>query len=168
MPSTAEILEARKRPQDQQREEEDAARLHFGKEFDCTKPDGDGNTVIALNNSETRLLINAALAQRHRDQGEIKREDDEEEDFSLNNEVLRKTQEYLSIFARFKDEQTISAVEHLLKAPENADLHPFEVAQLANLLCDDAEEAISLIPSLQYKKSEEDLQVLLDHLRRFG
>lgn len=44
--------------------------------------------------------------------------------------VLRKTQEYLSIFARFRDEQTVSAVEHLLKSPENSNLHPFEIAQL--------------------------------------
>lgn len=44
--------------------------------------------------------------------------------------IVRKTQEYLSTFARFKDEQTVSDVEHLLKGPENANLHPFEIAQL--------------------------------------
>jgi hypothetical protein len=46
---------------------------------------------------------------------------------------VRKTQEYLSIFARFRDEDTVSAVEHILKTPENAGLHPFEIAQLGTL-----------------------------------
>lgn len=172
--STSTILQERRRPhQTAQREEEDAAKLYFGPEFDVrqTSHEGTEAPLIALNLSETRLLINAALQQRRRDnEGESSGDmnDEDEEDFSNSNEILRKTQEYLSVFARFKDEQTVSAAEHLLKSQENADLHPFEIAQLGSLVCEDAEEAKTLIPSLAYKKNDEELQVLLDNLRRFG
>jgi DNA-directed RNA polymerase II subunit RPB4 len=42
--------------------------------------------------------------------------------------VLIKTQEYLEIFARFKQKESIEAVEHILMA--QTDLDPFERAQL--------------------------------------
>lgn len=77
---------------------------------------------------------------------------------------MRKTQEHLSIFARFRDEQTVTAVEGLLKSPENQDLHPFEVAQLGSLTCEEAEEAKTLIPSLANKKTDEELQLILDQV----
>lgn len=55
-------------------------------------------------------------------------------------------------------------MEHLLKSGDNADLHPFEIAQLGSLACDEADEVKTLIPSLANKKSDEELQVLLDHV----
>lgn len=78
--------------------------------------------------------------------------------------VLRKTQEYLSIFARFRNEETVTAVENLLKSTENADLHPFEVAQLGSLACEEADEAKTLIPSLAKKKTDEELQLILSQV----
>jgi DNA-directed RNA polymerase II subunit RPB4 len=68
------------------------------------------------------------------------------------------------VFSRFRNEQTVSAVEHLLKSGDNADLHPFEIAQLGSLACDEADEAKTLIPSLTSKKTDDELQVLLDHV----
>lgn len=169
---SASILKARRRPNASANEEEDATKLEFGSEFTIPQigPDGQEVPLFALNLSETRLLINAALSQRRKDAniGDEPMLDEEEEDFADSNEILRKTREYLSTFARFKDEQTVNAVENLLKSSENADLHPFEVAQLGSLLCEDSEEAKTLIPSLAYKKSDEELQVLLDQLRRFA
>ncbi|KAK9454105.1 HRDC-like protein [Dipodascopsis uninucleata] len=154
----------------------DASVLKLGPEFEVKQISHDGveTPLIALNLSEARLLMIAAMRQRRRemtgqgsfddmDQDEI----DEEELFS-SNPIMRKTQEYLSVFARFRDEETVSAVEHLLKSPENADLHPFEIAQLGSLSCEEAEEAKTLIPSLANKKTDEELQTLLDNLRRFG
>lgn len=168
------ILRARRRPRGGSAEEEDATKLDFGPEYTIPQyaPDGQEEALFCLNLSETRLLINAALAQRKQDptgaNDAVAMVDDDEEDFADSNEVLRKTREYLSTFARFKDEQTVNAVEHLLKSSENVDLHPFEIAQLGSLVCDDAEEAKTLIPSLAFKKNDEDLQVLLDQLRRFS
>lgn len=190
--STSTIAQGRRKPTQNIIDDEDASELKLGPEFDITQitHDGTETPLITLNLSETRLLINTALRQRRReenagnDMDDVEDNDnDDEEDFSNSNEVLRKTQEYLSIFARFRDEQTVSAVEHLLKSPENANLHPFEVAQLGkfrhkkfaialrnrsnsvgSLACEEAEEAKTLIASLGDKKSDQELQVLLDQV----
>lgn len=153
-------------------EEEDSTKLQFGPDFSFDPANSeDDRGLFALNLSETRLLVQAALKQRRGPGAALENSGDmeeDEEDYGGSNEVLRKSQEYLATFARFRDPQTVNAVEHLLKSVENADLHPFEVAQLGSLAIDDAEEAKTLIPSLAFKKSDEELQVLLDHLRRFG
>uniref|UniRef100_A0A060TC49 ARAD1D36894p n=1 Tax=Blastobotrys adeninivorans TaxID=409370 RepID=A0A060TC49_BLAAD len=177
--STSTIQQRRKRPTQNITEEEDASQLKLGPEFDIEQITHDGvkTPLITLNLSETRLLINAAIKQRRKEaaaaagqdfEDENTNDDDDEEDFSNSNEVLRKTQEYLALFARFRNEQTVGAVETLLKSDDNADLHPFEIAQLGSLACDEADEAKTLIPSLASKKTDQELQVLLDHLRRFG
>lgn len=176
--------ELRRRRRNPSLEEEDATKLMFGPDFEMDKYHPEHTNAVPLNLSQTRLLIQTAMQQRNKDTlgpnapqelqnaiagtasagaGEA-----EEEGFEGANEVLRKTQEYLATFARFRDEQTATAVDRLLDSTENSNLHPFEIAQLGSLVCDDAEEAKSLIPSLSVKKSDEELQVLLDHLRRFG
>lgn len=101
--------------------------------------------------------------------------------------VLLKTQDYLDIFARFKQKENIEAVERILTAHD--DLEPFERAQLGrdsalrlphmvclvevgltafvgSLCCESAEEAKTLIPSLVNKKSDEELQELLDEISK--
>ncbi|KAK9480723.1 HRDC-like protein [Lipomyces japonicus] len=157
-------------------EDVDASVLKLGPEFEVNQVSSDGveTPLIALNLSEARLLMLAAMRQRKMEMNgrgfdDIENDDElgEEEQFS-SNPILRKTQEYLSSFARFRDEETVSAVEQLLKSPENADLHPFELAQLGSLSCEDSEEAKTLVPSLSNKKTDEELQSLLDNLRRFG
>lgn len=93
---------------------------------------------------------------------------------------LSKTLDYLEVFARFKDEENIKAVERLLNS--HTELEMFERSQLGmfprivsivfadtgtgSLCCDNAEEAKSLIPSLQNKISDGDLQELLDELTK--
>ncbi|KAK9315968.1 HRDC-like protein [Lipomyces starkeyi] len=158
-------------------EDVDASVLKLGPEFDVKQVSHDGEEMplIALNLSEVRLLMMAAMRQRRREmngQGggydDMEQDDMDEEELLSSNQIVRKTQEYLSIFARFRDEDTVSAVEHILKTPENAGLHPFEIAQLGSLSCEDAEEAKTLIPSLANKKSDQELQALLDSLRRYG
>ncbi|KAK9473146.1 HRDC-like protein [Dipodascopsis tothii] len=154
----------------------DAAVLSLGPEFEAKQVSADGieTPLIALNLSEARLLMIAAMRQRQREmngQGgydDMAADDMDEDELLSSNPVMHKTQEYLSIFARFKDEETVSAVEHLLKSPENAELHPFEIAQLGSLSCEEAEEAKTLVPSLAAKKTDQELQALLDNLRRYG
>ncbi|CEP24244.1 unnamed protein product [Cyberlindnera jadinii] len=172
-------------------EEENAATLNLGPEFDIHQigHDGEVSDLIALNLSEARILIRSALKMRKKvmtPNGEFKDtadvdmddlDDDDGNDEDNNeiakaaiavgaNEVLKKTLDYLSAFSRFRDTETVAAVEALLKAPENSDLHPFEVAQLGSLACDDVDEAKTLIPSLANKKSDDELKTILNQLSR--
>lgn len=78
-----------------------------------------------------------------------------------NNKDLKNTMEYLTNFSRFRDQETVSAVIQLLKS---VGLHPFEVAQLGSLACDTADEAKTLIPSLNNKISDDDLERILKEL----
>ncbi|CCH44684.1 DNA-directed RNA polymerase II subunit [Wickerhamomyces ciferrii] len=175
-------------------EEENAANLQLGSEFDIRQYDHDGEPMdlIALNLSEARIIIRSALKERKkimtpngefRDQPlETLDQDDENDEANSNdddnneiakaaiavgaNEVLKKTLDHLSTFSRFRDTQTCSAVEQLLKSPENSNLHPFELAQLGSLACDDVDEAKTLIPSLTNKKTDAELQNILNQLSR--
>ena len=183
-------------------DEENAAVLKLGPEFQLTQitNTGEEQQLIALNLSETRLLIRAALKERKRNQKPKSRanqlsqlgsdepmDSDEDEDEDLNNtkedeisnmelagpnlnEVIHKTLNYLTNFARFKNRLSCETVEKLLNDfNEHCKeyLHPFEIAQLGTLECEDAEEAKSLIPSLQNKVFDVQLQSLLTELRKY-
>lgn len=177
-----------------QDEEENAATLNLGQEFEVQQVghDGEVSDLITLNLSEARILIRSALKMRKKimtPNGEFKdttdldmddmddMDDDHGNDDDNNeiakaaiavgaNEVLKKTLDYLSVFSRFRDTETVAAVEALLKAPENSDLHPFEISQLGSLACEDVDEAKTLIPSLANKKSDDELQNILNQLSR--
>ena len=62
----------------------------------------------------------------------------------LMHRVMKKSQEYLNSFARFKTTEAIHAVERVLR--NDPDLHKFEIAQLGSLCPEEAEEAKTLIP----------------------
>ncbi|DAA72756.1 DNA-directed RNA polymerase II subunit [Trichophyton mentagrophytes] len=114
---------------------------------------GEFQHVPTLSLSEARLVINKVLDLRRK--GESKFEE---------RETLVKTQDYLEVFARFKEKENIEAVERLLSA--HTELEFFERSQLGSLCCDNAEEAKSLIPSIGNKISDADLQELLDELTK--
>lgn len=166
----------------QPEDEENAAELKLGPEFQLEQIDHKGNTsqLVALNLSEARILLRTALKERkdmiqrlngvqisYNAQGDI----DDEELAKLStapgaNEMLNKTLSHLTKFARFKDPETCTAVEALLTGTENSELHPFEIAQLGSLSCEDVDEAITLIPSLNEKRERVDIQRILDELNR--
>lgn len=165
--------------------EENATDLKFGPEFQETQLTHSGNveSLVALNSSEARLLIRMNLNSRRndlrREQGETVEQseydscDHIDDDTLLNvalapqaNEVLRKTLDYLSSFARFADDKTVAAADGILKSDENENLHPFEIAQLGSLDLEESDEAFSLIPSLVNKKSKREIQTILDELNR--
>lgn len=166
-------------------DEENASLLKLGPEFQLTQitNSGDREQLIALNLSETRLLIRAALKERRlrTDNKQFADDDDEEherEDEMANielagpnsNEIVHKTLNYLSTFSRFKNSSSTETVEKLLNdfsSNAKEPLHPFELAQLGNLECEDAEEAKSLIPSLASKVSDVQLRTLLTELRKY-
>ncbi|KAL2860788.1 uncharacterized protein BJX67DRAFT_375800 [Aspergillus lucknowensis] len=114
---------------------------------------GADQNTHTLSLSEARLVISKVLENKRR--GGKKYEEPEN---------LTKTLDYLEIFARFKDEENIKAVERLLNS--HTELEMFERSQLGSLCCDNADEAKSLIPSLQNKVSDADLQELLDELTK--
>ncbi|KAL2829745.1 hypothetical protein BDW59DRAFT_170405 [Aspergillus cavernicola] len=114
---------------------------------------GADQNTHTLSLSEARLVINKVLENKRR--GGKKYEEPEN---------LTKTLDYLEVFARFKDEENIKAVERLLNS--HTELEMFERSQLGSLCCDNAEEAKSLIPSLQHKISDGELQELLDELTK--
>ncbi|EMG50802.1 hypothetical protein G210_0746 [Candida maltosa Xu316] len=202
-------------------DEENSAVLKLGPEFqlDQITNQGEKQKLIALNLSEARLLIRAALKERKNykksksnnkntttntttgtgvsggrlnggngnhdgDNIEEDDEDDEDEDAELkedeisnmelagpnSNEIVHKTLNYLTNFSRFKNRSSVETIEKLLNDFNehcNQPLHPFELAQLGSLECEDSEEAKSLIPSLTNKVSDVQLQTLLTELRKY-
>jgi DNA-directed RNA polymerase II subunit RPB4 len=167
----------------QPEDEENAAELKLGPEFQLDQVDHHGNVskLITLNLSEARILIRAALKERmdmisklngiEIDNTDESGEPDDDQLAKLStapgaNEILRKTLDHLSMFSRFKDVETCTAVENLLKSDENSILNPFEIAQLGSLSCEDIDEATTLIPSLNDKKDQIDLQRILNELNR--
>ncbi|KAL9137611.1 MAG: hypothetical protein Q9175_001162 [Cornicularia normoerica] len=113
---------------------------------------GEFQNVHSMSLSEARALIIAILAHR----ATTKKVQE--------TETLIKTQDYLDVFARFKNTENITAVERVLGA--HAQLEPFEKSQLASLCCESAEEAKTLIPSLINKITDVDLQEILDDITK--
>lgn len=200
-------------------DEENSAVLKLGPEFqlDQITNQGEKQKLIALNVSEARLLIRAALKERkksnnkkksvnrnggidamdedshhnnnhnnHHHQDGMDRDVDEDDEDDIDekedeisnidlagpnsNEVVHKTLNYLTNFSRFKNTSSVETVEKLLNDFSehcNEPLHPFELAQLGTLECEDSEEAKSLIPSLTNKVSDVQLQTLLTELRKY-
>ncbi|MCJ1263125.1 RNA polymerase B [Lobaria immixta] len=113
---------------------------------------GEFQNVPTLTLSEARLLINAVMDHR-KQQRKVE-----------ETETLIKTQDYLDVFARFKQKENIEAVERMLTSKTELEL--FERSQLGSLCCESAEEAKTLIPSLASKISDGDLQELLDDITK--
>uniref|UniRef100_A0A0N4W5H5 RPOL4c domain-containing protein n=2 Tax=Strongyloidea TaxID=27829 RepID=A0A0N4W5H5_HAEPC len=95
------------------------------------------------------------LLEHRRQQNEAK---DEIEDMS---EVFIKTLNYARRLSRFKNRETIKAVRAIFSQKP---LHKFEVAQIVNLCPETAEEAKALIPSLENKLEDDDLDEILRDL----
>ncbi|CAR24009.1 DNA-directed RNA polymerase II subunit RPB4 [Lachancea thermotolerans CBS 6340] len=171
-------------------EEENAATLQLGEEFQLVQVNHQGQEeeLIALNLSEARLVIKESLEMRkklfkhwNKQEDSMEADDDVDENSHAqtqekelqnidklletttggNNQALKQTMVYLTNFSRFKDQETVTAVTQLL---QSTNLHPFEIAQLGSLSCEDADEAKTLIPSLGNKISDEDLERILKEL----
>ncbi|KAB2574062.1 putative polymerase ii polypeptide d protein [Lasiodiplodia theobromae] len=114
---------------------------------------GEFQNVTTLTLSEARLIIDAIV--EHRKKHKI----------ALNEtETLTKMRAYLDVFSRFKDREDCDSIDNLLRTRN--DLAGFERSQLGTLCCETADEAKTLIPSLQDKISDADLQQLLTEISR--
>ncbi|QRV74322.1 DNA-directed RNA polymerase II subunit RPB4 [Ceratobasidium sp. AG-Ba] len=119
-----------------QNEEEDAAALKLGSEF---------NNAGCLLISEVKYLL------EHREKD------------SPDTTVYNKTLEYVKTFTKFNTNESSSAVREALRREPN--LTQFETAQIANLCPADVDEARNIIPSL-VKIDEDRLQELLDEVQK--
>ena len=126
-------------------EEENASMLMFPKEFEASE------TLLI---SEVRLLLE--------DKKQRSEEADEDTEF---NEVFNKTLSYCQTFSKYSTKENMQAVRQLLTMQPSQPLHKFELAQLGNLVPDSAEDARALIPSIQHKLTDEELEQLLDDLK---
>ncbi|KAF2146587.1 uncharacterized protein K452DRAFT_67900 [Aplosporella prunicola CBS 121167] len=114
---------------------------------------GEFQGVTTLTLSEARLIIDAIV--EHRKKNKI----------SVNEtETLTKMRTYLDVFSRFKERDDCDSIDNLLRTRN--DLAGFERSQLGTLCCETADEAKTLIPSLQDKISDEDLTALLNEISR--
>jgi len=105
----------------------------------------DGCLII----SEVKLLL---------DQKKADRTDTATESLTA---VYKKTEDYVEMFSRFHNSEAIGACREILR--KDPDLKQYEIAQLANLCPDEAEEGKSLIPSLKHK-DEDLLQSMLNDI----
>jgi len=78
---------------------------------------GEFQDVPSLNMSEARTIINAVITRRRTLSKKLG-----------ESETLLKTQEYLELFARFKQQEHVQAVEQLLTSRQELDR--FEKSQL--------------------------------------
>ncbi|KAI8887748.1 hypothetical protein K501DRAFT_38473 [Backusella circina FSU 941] len=104
-------------------DQEDATTLKLGDEF---------SSAQCLYISEVKILLEAQEGSK--DPSTANR---------VTTSVMTKTLEYVRTFSRFSNRDSVKEVRHLL-GKEN--MAQFEIAQLANLCCEDAEEAKALIP----------------------
>ncbi|QIW96958.1 hypothetical protein AMS68_002476 [Peltaster fructicola] len=130
---------------------------------------GEMEESQSLSVAEANVLLHYIDEQRKRD-GTM----------ANNKDVFVKARDYVSLFARFKDHKTVEQIERETRLTQG--IHHFERAQLgmtdedicgrlltgmiATLCCDTAEEARTLIPSLENKISDDDLQALLDNISK--
>lgn len=121
-------------------EEEDAALLKFPKEFES---------------AETLMISEVLKILENR-----KAQSDKSDSAAKLNEVFVKTLEHCKTFNRFGDnKEKLGAVRRALQSKK---LHKFELAQLANLCPDSAEEARTFIPSLENNFQDEELTEILN------
>ncbi|RKP28053.1 HRDC-like protein [Syncephalis pseudoplumigaleata] len=125
-------------------EDTDAAVLQLGEDF---------NSAECLFVTEVQLLLRDVRQKKIQQMGEK----------SLGG-VFQKVYAHAEQFSRFKDDH---GAQEVRRTVNRAQLAPFEAAQLANLCCEDPDEAKSLIPSLAMHIDDERLQTLLTEIQSF-
>lgn len=125
-------------------------------------------------NAETLLISEVHMLLEHR-----KAQNESAEDEQEFSDVFMKTLTYTDRFRKFKNKETISAVRKWViqmsiniivdticfSLLNQKKLHKFELAAIANLCPETTEEAKSLIPSLEGRYEDEDLQTVLDDIQ---
>ncbi|UZJ51953.1 hypothetical protein CBS101457_001273 [Exobasidium rhododendri] len=159
-----------RRRRDRREDEVDASQGKLGPDFDEEKLQRDGGGAMTI--SEARQLLVRAVNQEKEEAAGTRD--------AMQNPVFKKCFEYCEMFSKYKDEDMVRKVREELQEygvldqvddegnaiPPDDDhmrLSRFEMAQLANLNCEDVEEAKVLIPTLA-PKDETQLATLLNEL----
>eukprot|EP00871_Galdieria_phlegrea_P005556 jgi/Galph1/6000/GphlegSOOS_G4703.1 len=130
-------------------EQEDATVLQLGDDFSSERAQPLTISEVSILLSRKREMLRELEGPRA-------------EEFSS---VFKKFLEYVERFDRYKGLEAATNVRNLLQ--RHHELHPFEVASLANLCPADAEEAKTIIPSLKDKIDDSSLNQLLQDLASF-
>ncbi|KAK5117612.1 hypothetical protein LTR62_005035 [Meristemomyces frigidus] len=117
---------------------------------------GDMTDVPTLSVSECNELLHSLEKQAEKQGSRA----------TASSDVYLKTREYVGMFARFKDGKTTTQVDHITLTLLEKGVGMFERAQLASLCPDTAEEAKTLVPSLEDKIDDETLQAVLDEISK--
>mmetsp|Transcript_26413 Transcript_26413/g.36485 ORF Transcript_26413/g.36485 Transcript_26413/m.36485 type:complete len:142 (-) Transcript_26413:35-460(-) len=127
-------------------EEEDAAEIKLGAEFDQAR---------CLMISEVSVVLETYLSRRK-----------EEAPDEQPNPLFEKCLEYCKTFNRFENPEVVPSVRELLSSH---DLYEFEVGVIGNLVPDSAAEAKALVPSLvdDRELSDESIDQMLRTLATF-
>ncbi|GAB7328298.1 hypothetical protein MBLNU13_g00302t1 [Cladosporium sp. NU13] len=121
------------------------------------KPSGDeeATTNLKLGEMSSSAALSTAAAHELLTRIEEARAQDPKLPLTYND-LINKNNAYLATFARFKGSETVQQVTS--EAETLTQLAEFERAQL--------EEARTLIPSLEGKISDDDLQAVLDNISK--
>lgn len=129
------------------------------------KPSGDEEATSNLKLGEMSSSAALSTAAAHELLTRIEEARAQDPKLPLTyNDLINKNNAYLATFARFKGSETVQQVTS--EAETLTQLAEFERAQLGTLCCDTAEEARTLIPSLEGKISDDDLQAVLDNISK--
>ena len=114
---------------------------------------GEFSSEMTLNVNEARLILTkVSLTRLNKMSGD-------------ETEVLLKTRDYLEVFAAFKEQADCLQLEQIIEL-HGAGLERFEQSQIGNLLPSCADEALTLIPSLEGKIGRDELEALCAALQR--
>ncbi|RGB39924.1 HRDC-like protein [Rhizophagus diaphanus] len=120
-------------------EEEDASRLKFNEEF----KNGTVSEFSCLSLSEVAIMLEQTKLRNPENHGAI----------------VDRMIDYCKTYRTFKDKETVQEIRRTLNKYE---LHEYEVSQLINLIPGSVEEALSYIPSLRSKFSNEKINEIIE------
>ena len=141
---------------------EDAAKLNFGAEFTYR-----GNLIDGVANNDNKCLCNAEVWIMLKAQMDVLKENGE-----MPNDAFASSLNHARRFSNMGGSTVeasqakmpglrIALEEKKFGNDEQFKLAQFEIAALVNLVPEDAEEAIVLIPSLSERLSTEEIESLL-------
>eukprot|EP01135_Chromosphaera_perkinsii_P000641 Nk52_evm8s147 gene=Nk52_evmTU8s147 len=132
-------------------DEEDAAELKFGKEY---------QNVPCMLTAEVQFLLEARKEAYERAVSSGN-DDGDEQKLALSH-VFNQTFDYVKTVSKYRNKESVRELRNLLI---KKNFHEYEIAALANLCPDTAEEAKALIPSLDVRFEDDDLQETLDDIK---
>ena len=135
--------------------EEDASTLQFGPDFEIAE---------CMWHAEVAVVLENELEELGEDESELDSQ-------NQGNLILKQTLDYVRSFKKYRNVNASSEARTQLLGKggryEQFNLHNFEVAVINNLGIESADEAYSLVPSLVNKIDKDNLDQLLEDIKRY-